>query len=160
MQNTQQAIFSLGEEEYGFDIMDVNVIEKSTTIEPVVDSPKNIKGMMRLRGDTIPVYSLRRKFGLEDIEPGDETRWIITTSNGILMAYEVDKMQEILSLQPEQVNEIPSIVKCKDTSYVKTVTNVNGRLIILINHNGILSEEELNSVKTLLSKSKQSKSKE
>jgi len=157
MQSTKQTIFSLGEAEYGFDIMDVNVIEKSTTIEPVANSPKNIKGMMCLRGDTIPVYSLRRKFGLEDLEPNDETRWIIITSNGILIAYEVDKMQEIVSLLPEQINEIPSIVKCKDTSYVKSVTNINGRLIILINHNGILSEEEQNNIKQFLSKNKSSK---
>jgi len=152
MQSTQQAIFCLGEEEYGLDIMDVNVIEKFTAVEQVAGSPKNIKGMMRLRGDIIPVYSLRRKFGLEEKELDDETRLIITTSNGMPVAYEVDKMQEIVSLSPEQIIEIPSIVICKDTTYIKAVTNIDDRLVILLNHNGILSEEEQNNIKAILVK--------
>ncbi|HWT76170.1 MAG TPA: chemotaxis protein CheW, partial [Mobilitalea sp.] len=80
MKNTKQAIFQLGDESYGLDIMEVNTIEKFITVEQVSNSPKNMKGIIRLRGDIIPVYSLRRKFGLEDKEPDDESRYIITTS--------------------------------------------------------------------------------
>jgi purine-binding chemotaxis protein CheW len=152
MQSTQQAIFSVGDEEYGLDIMDVNVIEKFTAVEQVANSPKNIKGIINLRGDIIPVYSLRRKFGLNDIQPDDETRFIITTSDGILMAYEVDKMQEISQLMPEQINEVPPIVKSKDTAYLKSITNKDGRLIILMNADGIVSDEEQNGIKAILAK--------
>ncbi|MHB8128769.1 MAG: chemotaxis protein CheW [Mobilitalea sp.] len=152
MQNTKQAIFQLGEEEYGLDIMDVNTIEKFTTMEPALNFPKSIKGIIRLRGDVIPVYSLRRKFGLEDIQPDDDTRLIITTSNGIQIAYEVDKMIEIVQFEQEQLNEVPSIVKSKDTSYLKSVTVAHERLVVILDHNGILSEEEQIKIQAVIKK--------
>ena len=152
MQSTKQAIFQLGEDEYGLDIMDVNTIEKFITIEPVVNFPKNLKGIIRVRGDVIPVYSLRRKFGLEDIQPDDDTRFIITTSNGIQIAYEVDKMIEIVQFEQEQLSEVPSIVKSRDTSYLKAITNAHDCLVIILDHNGILSEEEQTKIQTVINK--------
>lgn len=152
MQSTKQAVFMLGEEEYGLDIMDVNIIEKVIPVEPVASFPKNLKGIIRLRGDVIPVYSLRRKFGLEDIAADDDTRFIITNSNGNPVAYEVDRMMEIVQLEPDQILEAPSVVKNKDTSYMKAVTNVHDRLVIILNHDGILTEDEQSKIKAVIQK--------
>lgn len=152
MQSTKQAIFKLGEEEYGLNIMDINMIEKFIPVEKAANSPQNVNGMIHLRGDIIPVYSLRRKFGLEEKEADKDTRLIITDSNGILVAYEVDKMLEIAQIKPEQLNEIPAVVQSKDTSYMKAITNLNGRLVILLNHDGILSVEEQNNILNIIKK--------
>jgi purine-binding chemotaxis protein CheW len=152
MQNMQQAIFFIGEEKFGFDIMDVNIIEKVIPVEQVANSPKNVKGIIRLRGDVIPVYSLRKKFGLQDLVTNEETRFIITDSNGILMAYEVDKMHEISQLTPEQMYELPSVLKSNDTTYIKSITNLEDRLVLLLDHNGILTEEEQKNIKSILQK--------
>lgn len=149
MMATKQAVFRLGEEEYGLDIMDVNTVEKYISIEKASNLPKNVKGILRLRGDVIPVYSLRSKFGLEEKEPDHDTRLIITNSNGTPIAYEVDQMRGIENIDQEQLYEVPSIVKNKATSYMKQVTNLNGRLIVLMDHNGILADEEQEALKSL-----------
>ncbi|MBP1754228.1 MAG: CheW protein [Firmicutes bacterium] len=152
MQSTKQAVFMLGDKEYGMDIMEVNIIEKFMNIEPVASFPNNIKGIIRLRGDVIPVYSLRRKFGLEDVASTDDTRFIITISNNIQIAYEVDKMSEIVLFEDEQIFEVPEIVKSKDTSYMKQVTNIDDRLIVVLDHDGILTEDEQNKIKVVINK--------
>jgi purine-binding chemotaxis protein CheW len=152
MQSTKQAVFLLGKEEFSFDITEVITIEKGITVEPVTGLPVNFKGMMNLRGDLIPVYSLRSKFGLEDIEQSVDTRYIITDSNGIHTAYEVDKMLEIAEIDVNQINEVPSVLKSKDTSYVKSVTNVQGQLVIMLDSDGILNEEELSKMRTVIKK--------
>lgn len=154
MESTKQAVFVVGEEEYGLDIMDVSIVEKYMTIEKVSDLPKNVKGVIRLRGDIIPVYSLRRKFGLEDIQPDEDTRFIITTSKDILFAFEVDKMKEIVNMDEEQMNEVPTIVNSKDTAYMKAVANHQGRLILLLDHNGILADDEQKQVVAVMNKLK------
>ncbi|MBH1942436.1 chemotaxis protein CheW [Mobilitalea sibirica] len=154
MQSMKQAVFKIGEEDYGLDIMDVNTVEKVISMEQAKDLPENVKGIIKLRGDFIPVYSLRKKFGLADKEPDEETRLIITNSNGILMAYEVDKMQEIANITSEQVMDVPSIVKSKDTSYMKNVTNIKGTLVILLDHDKVLSEEEQNQIKKVIQSKK------
>lgn len=150
MQSTKQVIFKLGKEEFSMDIMDVSIIEKYVRVEPFAQSPKNIKGIIRLRGEVIPVYSLRRKFGMEDIEPDDETRFLITKSNGITTAYEVDRMVEIVQVEPNNINQVPSIITGKDTSYIRYVINLDNRLIVSINHDSIMSDEEQNKIETLL----------
>ena len=152
MQSTKQAVFMLGDKEFGLDIMEVNIIEKFMNIEPVTSFSDTLKGIIKLRGDVIPVYSLRRKFGLGDIQPDDETRFIITTSNDILIAYEVDKMSEIVQFEENQMYEVPSVIKNKDTSYMKLVTSVDDRLIVILDQNGILSEEEQTKIKKVINK--------
>ncbi len=152
MQSTKQAVFMLGDKEFGLDIMEVKIIEKFMNIEPVTSFPDTLKGIIKLRGDVIPVYSLRRKFGLGDIQPNDETRFIITTSNDIQIAYEVDKMSEIVQFEEPQMYEVPSVIKNKDTSYMKLVSSVDDRLIVILDQNGILTEEEQTNIKKVINK--------
>ena len=152
MQSTKQALFMIGENEYGLDIMEVNIIEKVMPVEPVAGFSSALKGMIKLRGDKIPVCSLRRKFCLKEAEQSEDTRFIITTSNGILMAYEVDKMSEIVQFGEDQIFEMPSIIKSGDTSYIKQILNVDDRLVISLDKDNILSEEEENQIKKILNK--------
>jgi len=147
---TKQVIFALGDEEYGLDIMIVNAIEKNTDIVRVPNGPECIKGIINLRGDVIPVYSLRKKFGLKEKEIDENTKLVITKSNNIMMAYEVDAVKEIIEIPDESISETPIIVKGKNTSYIKSIANINGRMIILLDHNGILTEKEQENIELLM----------
>lgn len=152
MEIMKQAIFQLGEEKYGLNIKDVNTVEKVISFEKVSKSPKNVKGIIRLRGDIIPVYSLRMKFGLDDKEPDADTRLIITYSNDMVIAYEVDKMLGISNIEPEAINEVPPVLKSESTSYMSNVINLDGKLIVLLDHDGILSSEEQSGIKNIIKK--------
>ncbi len=151
MQGTKQAVFMLGEEEYSFDIMDINTVEKVIPIRPMEGFTKCLKGIINLRGSIVPVYSLRKKFGMDEIPTDDDSRFIVLKSNGFLVAYEVDRMKEILQLEEDQVYETPALIKNASTSYIKAITKVDNRLIVLLNYDGILSEEEKEEVRTMLS---------
>lgn len=147
---TKQVIFALGNEEYGLDIMIVNAIEKYTDIVRVPNGPECIKGIINLRGDVIPVYSLRKKFGLEEKAIDENTKLVITKSNNIMMAYEVDAVKEIIEIPAESISETPIIVKSKNTTYLKSIANINGRMIILLDHNGILTDKEQENIELLM----------
>ncbi|WMJ85767.1 chemotaxis protein CheW [Anaerocolumna sp. MB42-C2] len=147
---TKQVIFTLGDEEFGLDIMIVNAIEKYTDLIPIPNAPSYIRGIINLRGDVIPVFSLRRKFGLADKEMDDNTKLIITKSNDIFLAYEVDAVKEILEISAENIIETPAIVKTIHTSYIKCVANINGRMILLLDHNGILSSKEQENIQSIM----------
>ena len=152
MQSTKQAIFMLEEIEYGLDIVEINIIEKYMPIEPVANLPSNLKGIIRLRGEIIPVYSLRRKLGLKEVEQSEDTRFIITVSQGLKIAYEIDKISEIVVFEEEQLFETPSIVRSKETSYIKQFACLDDRMVILLDNDGILTEEELEKINTVLQK--------
>jgi len=149
---TKQVIFTLDGEEFGFDIMVVNAIEKYTDLIQVPNAPSYIRGIMNLRGDVIPVYSLRKKFNLQEKAIDENTKLIITKSNGVLMAFEVDGVKEIIEIPTGSISETPTIVKSLDTSYIQSVANLNGRMILLLNHNGILSSKEQEKIESLITK--------
>jgi purine-binding chemotaxis protein CheW len=147
---TKQVIFTLDGEEFGFDIMIVNAIEKYTDLIPVPNAPSYIRGIMNLRGDVIPIFSLRKKFNLEERTIDENTKLIITKSNGVLMAFEVDGVKEIIEIPASSISETPTIVKSLDTSYIQSVANLNGRMILLLNHNGILTSKEQEKIESLI----------
>lgn len=150
MNDTKQVIFKVGNEEFGLDIMLVNAIEKYTNIVRIPNSPDCIEGIINLRGDVIPVYSLRKKFGLPKAEVSEETKLIVTKSLGILMAYEVDSVQEIIEISGKNISEPPMILKSRYTSYMKCVANINGRMIILLDHDGIISNAEKEKIESFV----------
>ena len=150
MKDTKQVIFSVGEEEYGLDIMLVNGIEKYTNVMKVPKSPECIKGIINLRKDVIPVYSLRRKFGLPEIQATENTKLIVTISNGVHLAYEVDEVKEIVEIRGEQISETPVIVRNDQTTYIGAVANLSGRMIILLNHDGIITSAEKESIQNMV----------
>jgi purine-binding chemotaxis protein CheW len=151
-EQSKQVIFTLGDEEYGLDIMIVNAIEKYTDIVRVPNGPECIKGIINLRGDVIPVYSLRKKFGLKEKDNDENTKLVITKSNHIMMAYEVDAVKEIIEIPDDSISETPIIVRSRNTTYIKNIANINGRMIILLNHNGILTDKEQENIELLMEK--------
>lgn len=150
MKDTKQVIFSVGGEEYGLDIMLVNGIEKYTSIMKVPNSPECIKGIINLRRDVIPVYSLRRKFGLPEVPATENTKLIVTKSQGVLLAYEVDEVKEIVEIKGEQISEAPTIVRNDQTTYIGAVANISGRMIILLNHDGVITSAEKASIQNMV----------
>lgn len=140
--DTKQVIFKVGEEEFGLDIMLVNAIEKYTNVIRIPNSPECIKGVINLRGEVIPVYSLRNKFGLKEAEITDKTKLIVTKSKGILLAYEVDEVKEIVEIPKEDIFDAPAIVKNASTEYIEYIANVQGRMIILLYHDGMITNAE------------------
>lgn len=150
MKDTKQVIFSVGGEEYGLDIMLVNGIEKYTSIMKVPNSPECIKGIINLRRDVIPVYSLRRKFGLPEVPATENTKLIVTKSQGVLLAYEVDEVKEIVEINGGQISETPTIVRNDQTTYIGAVANISGRMIILLNHDGVITSAEKASIQNMV----------
>lgn len=148
---TKQVIFALGDEEYGLDIMIVNAIEKYTDIVRVPNAPSYIHGIINLRGEVIPVYNLRKKFGLAEKAVDENSKLIVARTNNMKMAYEVDEVKGIMEISGANISETPIIVRSSATSYMKNVANINGRMIILLDHDGIVSEKELEKIENLLS---------
>ena len=69
--------FSLGEEQYGIEILRVKEIIGMLPVTPIPRTPPQVKGVINLRGKVIPVVDLRINFGLEEVEAGDRTCIIV-----------------------------------------------------------------------------------
>jgi purine-binding chemotaxis protein CheW len=61
-------------------------------------------------------------------------------------------MLEIVQFEEDQTFDVPSIIKSKDTTYMKQVTSIDDRLIVVLEHDGILSEDEQSKIKAVIKK--------
>ena len=150
MANYKPVVFNIGNEKYGVNISEIRGIERMQEIIRVPNAGRHIKGIINLRGDVIPVFSLRSKFGMEEVEPTLETRLLIVQSDNFLLALQVDSVEEIKTVDIEMVHEAPIIIKSKETEYVNKVVSVGEKLIIIIDPINVLSEEERTAVKEII----------
>lgn len=143
-------VFKLDDREYGVDINLVNGIEKYQQIVPVPNSVAFIKGIINLRGEVVPVYDLRKKFNMPEYAGNNEDKSLIVIKiQGVYVALEVDGVSEIHDFAVEDIVKMPRIVVNNETKFMDRVANVNGRLIILMDINYLLSSEEIEDVKKL-----------
>lgn len=138
-------VFRLGDQEFGVDINLVQSIEKQVNVVPVPNSTKYISGIVNLRGEVIPVMSLKEKFNMEDQSKGDNTA--IVNLPDMKIALEVDEVIEIGELQPDKISLMPKLAKTENTEYLDRVASIDDKLVILLDINKILSEEEAQGIK-------------
>lgn len=142
MASLQQVIFKLDNEEYGLDIMKVSGIEKYQEVVKVPNSPEYIEGIINLRGEVLPIYSLRKKFKLEKKLTDDETKIIVAVTNEMKIGFVVDSVAEILHIDEESIEKAPKIVTGISRKYIKSVAKQEKRMIILVDVDLIVSDEE------------------
>ena len=127
-------VFRLGNEEYGIDIHKIaTIIEKNMNIARVPKTPRYLKGVINLRGEIVPVVSLRLKFGLPDDVFGDDTRIIIIKTEDMSIGLIVDSVAEVLELDEETTESMANITGELSFDYISGVGKVNGRIITLLN---------------------------
>ena len=143
MTEFKPVVFKVGNEYYGVDINLVRGIEKMIQVVSIPNSNPNIKGIINLRGDVIPVYSLRKKFNLEMLNESEENQFIIVKVEDMLLALEVDKVDEIQNISEDMIFDVPIIIKSKETKYAEKIISGNGRIVIIIDIHNLMSDMEM-----------------
>lgn len=148
--------FKIGWQVYGLDVSYIQAIEKNLSLLPVPNTLSHIKGLIHLRGDVIPVYSLRKKFGLSEVDAAESTQLIITRlKNGIPLAFDVDEVEKITDVNDTEESIAPALIMSGDTGYIDKVIHLDNTLTLLLNPEGILTEQEKDNIEKYLEKIKE-----
>lgn len=150
MAMNKQIIFNIGEGSYGIDVSKVMGIEKDIPVISIPNSPKCIKGIINLRGDVIPVYSLREKFGMPTDVQLDTKELVIAKSQGVVIAIEVDLVKEIVELEDSMLGAVPTILKDEGTEYIGSVAHVDKNLVLVLNLDGLLDKSQADHLQTIV----------
>ena len=98
MDEIQYIVVKLGNEKYGIDISCVDNIVRMQHMTRVPKSQSYYVGVINLRGEVVPIMSLRRRFGLEDDVCQSATRIIIIRmQDQSLIGVIVDEVQEVVN---------------------------------------------------------------
>lgn len=129
----QTVVFTLGDESYCIDIFRVNEIIRLREITPIPGSPSHIKGLVNLRGKTIPVIDLRLRLGLPQVSESDDSRIIVVETEQGNMGIIVDSVREVFTVQPEIVDQAPTLIANIDTDFVRGVAKRGTSLVTMLN---------------------------
>lgn len=144
----QVVSFRLGEEEYGVNIMSVQEIILVGNITQVPEVPEHVLGVINLRGNVIPILSLRRRFAMAEQAHDDETRIVVMNLQGRTVGAVVDAVSEVLRLSHEEISPTPASLVGAGKDYVQGLARRKDRLLILLDMTRLLGGTEFgNSVK-------------
>ncbi|MEE9609713.1 MAG: chemotaxis protein CheW [Desulfatiglandales bacterium] len=139
--------FSLGEEEYGINVLKIKEIIGMMPITSVPRTPEFVKGVANLRGKIIPVIDLRLKLGLEARAYDDMTCIIVVevqrSSGSIKMGIVVDKVSEVMSISVDQIEDTPTFGVKLETQYMLGMAKTGDQINILIDIDRVVSAEDI-----------------
>lgn len=138
----QFIVVKIGNEQYGIDIGYVDNIVRMQKITRVPKAQSYFPGIINLRGEIIPVMSIRKKMGLEPDVITDASRIIILKieQQGALGVI-IDEVREVVTLGEEEIDKVAS-AKDGKSNFINGVGKHGEELISLFDINAIIEEKE------------------
>jgi purine-binding chemotaxis protein CheW len=145
----QYLTFTLGEENYGIDILVVSEIRGWDSPTLIPNAPSHMKGVTNLRGAIVPIIDLRILFhlGHSDYKPTTVVI-VISLSNEHVdrtMGFVVDSVSDVLNANENEVKSHAAFGGSVSPHYVDGLVNVGEDIVTLLNVEQLLSLEEDNA---------------
>jgi len=128
--------------EYGGSITKVHEIITMTKPTKLPQAPEFVEGIINLRGKIIPIIDLKKRFQMGASDFTSETRSVVVEVAGQTVGIIVDEVSEVLRLSEDNIEPAPTIVGGIAADYLTGVGKIDGRLLVLLDMDKILSEGE------------------
>lgn len=147
IQQTMQCVtFTLDEETYGINVMQVQEVLREIEVAPVPGAPHYVMGIINLRGNVVSVIDARVRFGLPPKESTDLTRIIVIEVQNNIIGILVDSVAEVIDIKRSEIETAPNVGTDETSKYIDGVVSRDDRLYILVDLNKLLSIEEWSQV--------------
>ena len=149
----QLVLFQLGQEDYGVNIYSVQRLIQVPEITRVPRAPGYVEGVIDVRGDIIPVVNLKKRFGFDHTQVGDNGRVVITEIGEQIVGFLVDAVSEVTRLANEDIEPPNAVVLGDEADYVAGIGKQAGagtnssRLIIVLDVRKVLAIDEVQSLR-------------
>ncbi|MBN2686173.1 MAG: purine-binding chemotaxis protein CheW [Pontiellaceae bacterium] len=138
--------FALGSEEYGLEILKVREIVGYQEITKVPKTSREVKGVINLRGQVIPIVDLRGRFGMSEKAIDDQTCIIVVENEHdgriIPTGVIVDKVSEVLDIQIDQIEPPPQFGGTARIDFIRGMGKISGKVKILLDIDKVLSSTD------------------
>lgn len=148
MASNQLVVFALDDQEYGIEVSAVDGIlrSKKFNIQLLPGMPKEIAGIINLRGQIKYIFNLRIKFHLNDVPRSDQSKFVMLNVHDSISGWIVDEVTDIVKLDDADLEQAPDFISDFNNHYIKGIGKIDERLIIILDPEKILSQEEIASI--------------
>jgi purine-binding chemotaxis protein CheW len=138
---TQYIVINLRTEQYGIDIKYIDNIVRMQQITRVPQVSPYWKGVINLRGEVMPVMSIRLKLDLDDDEYTDKTRIIIIKIESATIGVIVDQVKEVVTLTEADIEKVQHNPTSENTTgFISAIGKSKGELISLLDIVSLIEE--------------------
>jgi purine-binding chemotaxis protein CheW len=141
--------FTMGQEEYGLDIIKVQEIRGYEAVTRLANTPDYFKGVINLRGVIVPVIDMRIKLGLGTPTYDQFTIVIVLNIRGNTIGMVVDSVSDVTTLAPEQIRPAPDMGSSVDADYLIGLGTVDQRMLILVDIDRLMASDDIGLVQKL-----------
>src|SRR4030065_1874091 len=138
--------FTLGNEEYGIDILKVQEIRGYEAVTTIANAPEFIKGVINLRGIIVPIVDMRIKFKLGSVTYDATTVVIILNIANRVVGMVVDGVSDVTTLKPEEIRPAPEFGSGLDVQYLQGLGTGDDRMIILLDIEKLMTSRDMELV--------------
>jgi purine-binding chemotaxis protein CheW len=129
--------FTLGAEEYGVDIMRVREIRGWAGSTPIPHAPTHVRGVINLRGDIVPIFDLRSRFGTGTTETSKTHVIIIVNTGSETVGLLADTVSDIISVERKAIRPIPESASGDQERILEGLVILEGRMVTLVSLAGL-----------------------
>ncbi len=144
--------FTLGDEEYGVDILSVQEIRSWEPVSRIPNVPSYEKGVVNLRGAIVPIIDLRERFNLGHSEYTSLT--VVVVLQAILngqsrtMGVVVDSVSDVIHVDKHTIQSAPDFGTKVSTEFINGLASVNQRMLMLLDVEKLLKLDGVDDIDT------------
>jgi purine-binding chemotaxis protein CheW len=101
-----------------------------------------VEGVTNLRGQTLPVIDLRKRFGLAKGKETKDSRIVTVDIHGLKVGMVVDGVSEVLRVPAEAIEPPSPIVTHDDSAFITAIAKIGERLILVLDLGKVLTMQE------------------
>ncbi|RIV29367.1 purine-binding chemotaxis protein CheW [Alicyclobacillaceae bacterium I2511] len=139
----QFLIFRLAGQLYGASALQIDSIERPTTLVPVPHTLSFIKGVVTVRNTVVPVVDLMERFDLNNVHSDPRLqRVVVVKMNQTQVGFLVDTAEDVLTLPKTDILPAPAMVGGIQAIYLRGIATWNNQPLVILDLTHILNETE------------------
>ncbi|TQR19665.1 chemotaxis protein CheW [Psychrobacillus vulpis] len=131
MSSEKVVVFQCGNEDYAVPVEHVISIEKLEHINPIPHLPNYLIGLMKIRGELVPIIDFEQILYNRSGVDHDVARIITMHTEDISIGLLVKEAKEILDIASDDLKQI-GLVNYTKTQYFTSVANLENRMITIV----------------------------
>lgn len=139
----QFTTFTLGDHQYGIDVMRVQEVTNSLPLTQVPLAPKYVRGLINLRGQIATAIGLHDLFGFEAPVSVDSNMTLICRVDGALLSLLVDSIGDVVDIPFSDYEPVPDTIKGSIRKFMSGVYKTQGTILSIIDLDQLTQELNL-----------------
>ena len=152
-ESNQLVTFSLGEELYGINIMDVKEIVRVQEVRPIPNAPIYVEGIFNLRSEIIPIINLHKRFHLRRAKSSEDDEllsgFIIIDIDGMKLGVIIDKVSRVVTIENDEIQPPPQLLSGIGAEYIQGVVRQDNGYLIILDIRDLFNPKELQKISEL-----------